>query len=113
MDSEQEKLKKEYYELKLNCIQLIRDIAKIRKKYTLSLKDEEEYKKYLFNCVNESDKLRNIYISKYGIDLFYTKLDDTSIPKNSTNAVGGSNYKSKYLKYKNKYLELKNKMTTN
>jgi hypothetical protein len=27
---------------------------------------------------------------------------------NTANAIGGGNYKSKYLKYKNKYLQLKN-----
>ena len=113
MDSEQEKLKKEYFEHKSNCIQLIRDIAKIRKKYTISPKNEAKYQEYLFNCVNESDKLRDKYKSKYGIDLFYTNLDGTPLSEDSTNSVGGSNYKSKYLKYKNKYLELKNKMTTN
>jgi len=111
MDSAQENLKKKFLNHRLECVQMVQDFTKKRNNpdYTISQKEQTIYNQNLMNCQNESNELRNEYQRKYGIDLAYTSLNGTTIPEKSTNAVGGSNYKDKYLKYKNKYLNLKNR----
>ena len=109
--SVQENLKKEFINHRKECVQMIRDFGKKRndQNYTISSKDQAVHNQRLMDCQFNTGKLRNEYKKKYGIDLAYTDEDGNTLSIDSTNTIGGSNYKDKYLKYKNKYLNLKNR----
>jgi len=67
------------------------------KKYNVTF---QEYLNKIMNYNDELNKLKKYIIEQKTIE---TK-------RHLTYKIGGSNYKSKYLKYKNKYLELKNQI---